>query len=181
MIFSNTLKPAMQIVNFGIYHLVLCQCWSYFLACLPPLQKLSHPPLLISKFIHLEKQDYFLEGWKLHSTSRCHFSCWLDCRPVFLLHLPLVGSFLWSVLSAVHHGSQFKQADVVQLLAWSASICWHWGTDQRQGMNNLALWPRENRIWRVIKLLLWLKYENSMIVNRSLGQPHTYNKNKPLS
>lgn len=51
----------------------------------------------------------------------------------FSLHLPLVGSFLWSVLRTVHHGSQFRPADVVQLPARSALMCWHWGTDQRQG------------------------------------------------
>lgn len=103
---------------------------------------LSPPPgfvslSLIDLWIYsLEKQNYFLEGWRGLCTSRCHFSRWRTVVLFFFLHLPLVGSFLWSVLSAVHHGSGFRPADVQQLLLCCLNVLTLRYTS-KAGMNNL--------------------------------------------
>lgn len=106
------------------------------------------------------KTRLFPGGRKRSAHQQMPFVMQPDCHPVFFsLHLPLVGSFLWSVLRAVHHGSSFRPADVVQLLSGSIWLCWHWLCTSKVQMNSFM---GENRVSTVIKLFLSLTYEDSM-------------------
>lgn len=111
---------------------------SFFSSVITPSGFVSHS-LIDLQIYSVEKQDCFLEAESVLHTSRCRLSCSQTVVLLFFLHLPLVGSFLWSALRAVHHGRSSRPAEALQLLSGSISLCWHWGTHQSlMGENRMS-------------------------------------------
>lgn len=170
------------------YQSLRCQKKTYILALfLPrlgyhPLLDVSLSPWLIFKCILLKNKIISCSApaaviFHAGGLSSCFF-CFS-----FPLRLPLAGSFLWSVLSAVHHGSRFEPADAVQLLSWLASNVLTRRYTSKVGMNNLAFpqrrkWdPESNEAVSLTYIRAFLECENS----RCLKVSAKHLKRKQLS